>query len=426
MPSRIAISVGHGQKIRGASCPPPGCDEVDEAKKIVDRVHELLVGAGVSCVKFFDTVSTSQSENLDRIVRWHDDQDRDRDVSVHLNAASGGSPNPYGCEVLYVTQEELAAEVSAAIAAAGHLKNRGAKYRGDLAFLNGTDKPAILLEVIFCDSYADTELLNEHHEAICVAIAETIADVSIGEQPEEPPVPVEPPDTLPTEENRVNIIGHAQGDLIVVINGVVVYRPTRSYRCPNTLNMTITMEGDVVVALNGEEFHNKPSAIPPVPPETVPPVDNIAENHRDIFATTFGGAADNEYSAYPPYDDQGRGPYLDDETLYVSLPYSFPPDAVPYVTVYNKETGKSACGKVMDKGPWTTDDDAFINGNSRPIAEQCYDDHEPLPSGPNKGQIPANPAGIDLSPKMFEVLGMTDNGLVDFEIMPPDYEPESV
>src|SRR4029450_7210524 len=112
-------------------------DEVDEARRGVDRVWELL--ADVRCVKFHDDVSTTQSENLDTIVSWHNDQDRTLDVSVHFNCYDGKA---HGTEVLYLTQGDLADEVSEAIALAGGFTNRGAKHRDDLAFLNGTEEPA--------------------------------------------------------------------------------------------------------------------------------------------------------------------------------------------------------------------------------------------------------------------------------------------
>ena len=62
-----------------------------------------------------------------------------------------------GCEVLYVTQGALAGEISRAIAEAGDLIDRGAKKRSDLAFLNGTEMPSVLVEVAFVDSTADAK-----------------------------------------------------------------------------------------------------------------------------------------------------------------------------------------------------------------------------------------------------------------------------
>ena len=189
----ICISSGHGLKIRGASGSPvpPEMDEVDEVRKIVDRVFDILTAGGVTVYKFHDNTSTSSSQNLSTINAWHNSQNRVLDVSVHLNATEGA----YGTEVLYVTQEALAREVSAAIAKAGGFKDRGPKYRADLSFLNGTNKPAILLECWFCDSADDCNKARAHWEAVCQAIATSIAGKALGPGPSPPePGPEPPPD----------------------------------------------------------------------------------------------------------------------------------------------------------------------------------------------------------------------------------------
>src|SRR5215471_1501731 len=119
---RIAISSGHGQHIRGArgSPVPPQLDEVDQARRVVDRVAQML-----GCPKFHDDTSTDQSTNLSTIVSWHNRQSRDMDVSVHFNAYDHSA---HGTEVLsYSSHKDLAADVSLAIASAGGFTNRGWK-----------------------------------------------------------------------------------------------------------------------------------------------------------------------------------------------------------------------------------------------------------------------------------------------------------
>jgi N-acetylmuramoyl-L-alanine amidase len=194
---KIAISSGHGKYIRGASGSPvpPQLDEVNEARKVVDRVAVQLASAGVGVVKFHDDTSHSQNENLNTIVAWHNKQSRDYDVSVHFNAYNHSA---HGTEVLYVSQEKLAKKVCDAIVGAGHFTNRGAKYNGGLAFLNGTNKPAILLEVCFCDNTDDSNLYNQHFEAICEAIAESVGGAQVPDErpPTQPPEPEPPPAEL--------------------------------------------------------------------------------------------------------------------------------------------------------------------------------------------------------------------------------------
>ena len=174
--------------VRAASPVPPEMDEVDEVRKIVNRVAEILDNEGITVHVFHDNTSTSSSQNLSTINAWHNSQNRVLDVSVHLNATEGA----YGTEVLYVTQEALAREVSAAIAKAGGFKDRGPKYRSDLSFLNGTNKPAILLECWFCDSADDCNRARAHWEAICQAIASSIAGISASPGPTPPPETGEP------------------------------------------------------------------------------------------------------------------------------------------------------------------------------------------------------------------------------------------
>jgi len=211
MPKVIAISSGHGQHIRGArgNPVPPQLDEVDEARKIVDRVAEML-----GCVKFHDNTSYDQSTNLNTIVNWHNRQQRDLDVSVHFNAYDHSA---HGTEVLYVSQQELAADVSSAICNAGGFTNRGAKYRSDLAFLNGTHEPAILIETCFCDHTGDSNQYKAHFEAICSAIASSISGQEISERPPGERPPIEPPTQPPPDmETGRPVLGEGDSGPYVV------------------------------------------------------------------------------------------------------------------------------------------------------------------------------------------------------------------
>jgi len=58
---QIIISSGHGKVIRGTS---GYLDEVDEARRIVEKVADYLDDMGVGVDTFHDDVSTTQSENL--------------------------------------------------------------------------------------------------------------------------------------------------------------------------------------------------------------------------------------------------------------------------------------------------------------------------------------------------------------------------
>jgi N-acetylmuramoyl-L-alanine amidase len=184
----IVISSGHGKLIRGAS---GYLDEVDEARKVVNKVAERMKQYGVNATVFHDDVSTSQNENLNRIVDFHNSKAREFDVSVHFNAYET-TGSPMGTECLYVTQDALAGKMADAIAKASGLKNRGPKKRTDLFFLNNTDEKSILIEVCFVDSSADAGIYNAHLDPICEAICQAISGKSSGATT---PPPTQPPPT---------------------------------------------------------------------------------------------------------------------------------------------------------------------------------------------------------------------------------------
>jgi N-acetylmuramoyl-L-alanine amidase len=362
---QIVISSGHGKYIRGAK---GYLDEVDEARRIVTRVADLWGAASVAVKTFNDDTSTSQNQNLQTIVNYHNAQARDLDVSVHLNAYQT-TTKPMGVEVLYVTQQQLAADTSKAIAVAGGFINRGPKKRTDLYFLNSTNKPAILLEVCFVDSSTDRDLYQRNFDAICRSIAEVVGKVKIGKPPTEPP-PTEPP---PVEQPPDDVAAH--------------------------VDIQIKVTGNAVITINGEDFmvHEPGPEDPAVP--VFPP------NQSDIKCSVFGGAKDPNDSAYPPYDK------ITDAEISCALPWRFT-GTRPLVLVHNLATGLDALCEIRDIGPWLTDDPYFDTGE-RPLAETCFLEKTPLPRGPNAGIIP-NGAGIDITPAAAKSIGLSGMGQVSW------------
>ena len=367
----VVISSGHGKHIRGAS---DILDEVDEARKLVNHVADLLHNMGVSVEIFHDDTSTSQNQNLETIVNFHNSRDRELDISVHFNAYQH-TTKAMGCEVLYTTQEELAGHVCGAIVEAGGFVNRGPKYRSDLYFLNQTEEPAILIETCFVDSETDAQLYRENFNDICQAIAEIIAV--------EPTAPIDTDAEEPIEisDNRVDINGAVEGDVTVILNGQVLRRSPNER---NIVTLEIAMHGDVSVTINGQDFHNEPT---------------IPDNQRNITATVFGGASDYNVSAY----DENK--VLNDTDLYVALPDRFEGER-PMVRVYNRLTGLSATAEIWDVGPWNVDDPYWDKG-TRPQAE----------SGTDMDGDETNGAGIDLSPALAAKIGIAGMGEVDWEFV---------
>lgn len=185
---KIVMSSGHGKKIRGAS---DILDEVDEARRVVDRIKVLLP----DITTYHDDVSTNQDDNLERIVDFHNAQGaHDLDVSVHFNA-NKPTQNPVGTEVFYVSSsgKEWAKKTVDAIANASGLKNRGPKTES-FYFLNNTNETAILIEICFVDSQGDADIYEDKFDAICEAIAETLSGKAVAPAPPGRP---ETPETIP-------------------------------------------------------------------------------------------------------------------------------------------------------------------------------------------------------------------------------------
>lgn len=173
---KTILSSGHGLKVSGASC---FIDEVKEARKVVDRtkaIADIIKAKEVSI--FHENTATNKTTNVNNIIAHHNKQTRALDCSIHFNSATfnGASKVDYGVgiEVLYATNsgKPHAQALADKLAKATGLKNRGAKLRTNLAFLNKTNKPAILIEVCFVNSKEDVDLYNKNFEGLCIALAE--------------------------------------------------------------------------------------------------------------------------------------------------------------------------------------------------------------------------------------------------------------
>ena len=185
---RIAISSGHGLHVRGASSL---IDEVDEARRVANRLSEIMPNAAV----FHDDATRiingdaqrAVRENVNAIVNWHNSQGRDLDVSVHFNAVEGIRDGGMGVETLYrdgnAGMRELAGRISRGISEASGLTLRrgcGTWARGNVGFLNQANiNRAVLLEICFVNSRTDVRLYQTHFEAICRAIANSLAGQTV-------------------------------------------------------------------------------------------------------------------------------------------------------------------------------------------------------------------------------------------------------
>ena len=77
------------------------------------------------------------------------------------------------------------------------------------------------------------------------------------------------------------------------------------------------------------------------------------------------------------------------------------------IRVRNPLNNKTIEALVLDIGPWNIDDNAYVFGGERPLAE----------SGKDKFNRVTNKAGIDLGEKVWTYLEMGDNTEVEWEFV---------
>ena len=202
---KIVISSGHGKHVPGAR---DLIDEVTEARRVTDRVAEILCGAGVKVDVFHDNTTRPPNSTVNTINAHHNAQTRDLDVSVHFNAVAGATRDiGIGVETCYrqgnTEMRELASRISKAIVeASGMILRRGdgTWTRTDLGFLNRTNiNRAVLLEICFVNSRTDVRLYQENFEAVCRNIAVILSGKVITEHISQPTTPR--PDTPLESEN---------------------------------------------------------------------------------------------------------------------------------------------------------------------------------------------------------------------------------
>ena len=139
------------------------------------------------------------------------------------------------------------------------------------------------------------------------------------------------------------------------------------------------------------------SSLPPVPtfPAISPSVPSgyWGSIQTRIYATEFGGGSDYpQRSAY--------GGIVDPDQPQAALPAKLPSSS-RHILVTNSANGRSVHCLVNDRGPWNLND-AYWADDRRPAAE--YQMKNGIPA--ENGNVPNNPAGIDLTPAAMQALGL--------------------
>ena len=165
---RINVHGGHSLKCRGAS---GYLDEVNEDRKVKNRVIELLRANGHTVYDCTDDNGTTQNANLKAIVNKCNSHSVDLDVSIHLNAGGGTGTEVYIYNSKSKAKDE-ATRIAEKISNALGIRNRGVKERTNLYVLRKTKSPALLVECCFVDNSKDKEHWNA--ESCAKAIVEGI------------------------------------------------------------------------------------------------------------------------------------------------------------------------------------------------------------------------------------------------------------
>lgn len=153
---RIAMAGGHSASARGAS---GYLDEYDCDRCFVTRLIPALESAGHVVTNCTNEASTANDE-LATEVALANASDAELFVAVHLNAGGGT-----GTEVWHYTGNAIgycyANKLSANIASALKLRDRGAKSTTALYVIRRTNMPAVLIETCFVDRYEDWRAWND-------------------------------------------------------------------------------------------------------------------------------------------------------------------------------------------------------------------------------------------------------------------------
>ncbi|HBF2809186.1 TPA: N-acetylmuramoyl-L-alanine amidase [Clostridioides difficile] len=172
---KIAIVPGHTLTGKGTGA-VGYIDEGKENRILTDLIVKWLKQGGA--IVYTDKIDKSNNYLAEQC-QIANRQDVDLAVQIHFNANST-TLNPMGTETIYKTNngKTYAERVNSKLSTV--FKNRGAKtdVRG-LYWLSHTKAPAILIEVCFVDSKADTDYYIKNKNTVAKLIAEGILNKKI-------------------------------------------------------------------------------------------------------------------------------------------------------------------------------------------------------------------------------------------------------
>lgn len=167
---KVILNAGHTKS--GAGSGAIGyLNESEETRKIVSLIRYYMRGKGHEVILANVDKAESQAAYLYGVARKANKEiDADLFVSVHLNAGGGN-----GCECYTWKGNESAAAVGICeeLSALG-FRNRGVKDGSHIYVISKTKTPAVLVEVCFVDSMADTKNYKRLGSKVAQAITRGI------------------------------------------------------------------------------------------------------------------------------------------------------------------------------------------------------------------------------------------------------------
>lgn len=177
-----AIRGGHTFSCKGAT---GFIDETTEDRKVLEATKKYLLLGGDSIIDVTpDDSFDTQTSELSFGVSKANFNKVDNFASIHLNAFKTTDEKMGSEIVLYSDDSKLKDEAIRILRKLEELgfKNRGIKFNPNLYELKYTNCPAMIIEVCFCDSKADTDLYNSlGSDRVGKAIAEGILNKTISE-----------------------------------------------------------------------------------------------------------------------------------------------------------------------------------------------------------------------------------------------------
>ena len=181
--AKVFINPGHDElSLKGT--PDYDCGAVNNELPLYENEVALAVGELVQkyLIAAGCDVELLQSESLSGICAAANDWGADLFISIHCNAfneiANGVETLSYPSDFEgYNLAECIQTQI---LDTFEELTDRGLKARTDLAVLNGTDMPAVLVEMAFIDNPDDAILLRDRQDDFARAIARGVTDYLSG------------------------------------------------------------------------------------------------------------------------------------------------------------------------------------------------------------------------------------------------------